>query len=156
MIYKIGWVLQNSNWTQIKPNLLCLVLLVYSIRFLMTSQAIYSLTSWLHLVLSVTKVYCLTLSFSKQVTEVCRLSFAGIRNLRYIRHYLNLPTAISVANCLLSCRLDFCNSLYTSLHKTDMKRLQYVPNTLAHVVTRKSQQCHITPVLRLLQWLIIE
>jgi hypothetical protein len=38
MIYKIGWVLKNSNSTQIKPNLLCLVLFVNSIRFHTTFQ----------------------------------------------------------------------------------------------------------------------
>ena len=49
--------------------------------------------------------------FKKHVLNICRSAFYHIRDLRRIRIHLNKATAISLANALVSSRLDYCNSL---------------------------------------------
>ena len=50
-------------------------------------------------------------SLKKHVPNICRSTFYHIRDLRRIRIHLDKVTAISLANALVSSRLDYCNSL---------------------------------------------
>ena len=49
--------------------------------------------------------------FKKHVSNICRSAIYHIRDLRRIQIHLNNATAISLANALVSSRLDYCNSL---------------------------------------------
>mgnify|MGYP006350081127 FL=1 len=92
-------------------------------------------------------------SLKKHVSKVCQLSFMHIRQLRHVKHSLDRSSVILLANALVSSRLDYCNSLYYGLPDSTLKRLQYVQNSLARVVTSSNRYDHITPVLRSLHWL---
>ena len=94
-------------------------------------------------------------SFSGHVASVCKSCFVGLRDLRRIRRHLTRNTAVTVANALVSSKLDYCNSLFRSLSCRDLKKLQCVQNSLARIVTRSSKFCHITPALKSLHWLPI-
>ena len=50
-------------------------------------------------------------SFKKHVSNICRKAFYHISDLRRLRIHLNKATAISLANALVSSRLDYCNWL---------------------------------------------
>ena len=50
-----------------------------------------------------------SLSFDRHITEVCRSCHFHIRALRHIRPLLTNDAAISVANSIVSSRLDYCN-----------------------------------------------
>ena len=50
-------------------------------------------------------------SFKRHVLNICRSVFYHIRDLRRFRTHLNKATAISLANALVSSRLDYCNLL---------------------------------------------
>ena len=66
-------------------------------------------------------------SFKKHVSNICRSAFYHIRDLRRIRIHLNKATAISLANALVSSRLDYCNSLLfvsSEKYKTSLQRVQ--------------------------------
>ena len=54
---------------------------------------------------------------------------------------------------LISCSLDFCNSLFHCLPFAQISKLQRIQNSAARLVTRSSHRQHITPVLRSLHWL---
>ena len=54
---------------------------------------------------------------------------------------------------LISCSLDFCNSLFHCLPFAQISKLQRIQNSAAKLVTRSSPRQHITPVLRSLHWL---
>ena len=79
-----------------------------------------------------------------------------MRDLRRVRQHLSLSNATLVANALVTSRLDYCNSLYRSLSRADLKKLQCIQNSLARIVTKHSRYSHITPVLRSLHWLPIQ
>jgi hypothetical protein len=54
-----------------------------------------------------------SLSFRNHISSVCKSSFLALRNFASIRKYLTISTATTAANALLSCRFDYCNSLFT-------------------------------------------
>ena len=94
-------------------------------------------------------------SFSNQVASVCKSCFLGLRDLRRIRRHLSKNMAVTVANALVTSKLDYCNSLYRSLSCRDIRKLQCLQNSLARIVTKSSKFCHITPILKSLHWLPI-
>ena len=61
-----------------------------------------------------------------------------------------------VANAFVSSRLDYCNSLFRSLSKFNLHRLQSIQNSAARIVTNSSKYTRITPVLRKLHWLPVQ
>ena len=63
---------------------------------------------------------------------------------------------MSVANAFVSSRLDYCNSLFRSLSKVNLHRLQSIQNSAARIVTNLCKYTRITPILRKLHWLPIQ
>ena len=53
-------------------------------------------------------------------------------------------------------RLDYCNSLYYTLTRRYMGRLQHVQNTVCCVICKSSPFSSITPLLKSLHWLPVE
>ena len=86
-------------------------------------------------------------SFSKHVQNVCKACFSQLRDFRNIRQFLTQDAAVSVANAFVSSRLDYCNSLFRSLSKVNLHRLQSIQNSAARIVTIscKSVHCRFDP-----------
>ena len=95
-------------------------------------------------------------SFSKHVQNVCNGCFSQLRDFRNIRQFLTQDAAVSIANAFVSSRLDYCNSLFRSLSKVNLHRLQSIQNSAARIVTNSCKYTRITPVLRKLHWLRIQ
>ena len=95
-------------------------------------------------------------SFSKHVQNVCKSCFIQLRDFRNIRQLLTHDAAVSVVNAFVSSRLDYCNSLFRSLSKVNLHRLQSIQNSAARIVTNSCRYTQITPVLRKLHWLPIQ
>ena len=92
-------------------------------------------------------------SFKKHVSNICRSALYHIRDIRRIRIHLNKSTAISLANALVSSRLDYCNSLLFGCSEKYKTSLQRVQNCLAQVVTRSSRLSESRPLLKSMHWL---
>ena len=95
-------------------------------------------------------------SFSKHVQNVCKGSFSQLRDFRHIRQFLTQDAAVLVANAFVSSQLDYCNSLFRSLSKVNLHRLQSTPNSAGKIATNSCKYTRITPVLRKLYWLPIQ
>ena len=95
-------------------------------------------------------------SFSKHVQNVCKSCFIQLKDFRIIRQFLTQDAALSVANAFVSSQLDYCNSLFRSLSKFNLHRLQSIQNSAARIVTNSSKYTRITPVLRKLNWLPVQ
>ena len=78
-----------------------------------------------------------------------------IRQLHCIRPYLDTKTASTIATSIVHSKLDYCNSLYHNLPKSQITRLQQIQNSLARAVVKAPKSSHITPILRSLHWLKI-
>ena len=95
-------------------------------------------------------------SFSKHVQNVCKSCFIQRKDFRNIRQFLTHDAAVSVANAFVSSWLDYCNSLFRSLSKFNLHRLQSIQNSAARIVTNLSKYTWITPVLRKIHWLPVQ
>ena len=98
----------------------------------------------------------LDFSFSKHVQNVCKSCFIQLRDFRNIRQFLTQDAAVSVANAFVSSQLDYCNSLFRSLSKFNLHRLQSIQNSAARIVTNSSKYTLITPVLKKLHWFPVQ
>jgi len=93
------------------------------------------------------------LTFSDQISSVSKSCYYNIRQLRCTRPYLDTKTASTIATSIFHSKLDYCNSLYHNLPKSQITRLQQIQNSLARAVVKAPKS--ITPILRSLQWLKI-
>ena len=87
-------------------------------------------------------------SFHKHISNICKLCFYHIRDLRRIRRHLPLSTATTIYNSLITSRLDYCNSLINNIAKQDLSKLQHVQNCLARVVLRAPRFSPSLPLLK--------
>ena len=89
------------------------------------------------------------------ISAICSACFYHIQDLLCIRRYLDLNGAKLLANALVSSCLDYCNSVLSGIADTDLAKLQCVQNRLARVVTKSPPFTRSVPLLRSLQWLLI-
>ena len=92
-------------------------------------------------------------TFRKHVSSVVSSGFYYIRDLCRIRKHLPKAAAVTLANALVSSRLDYCNSLFYGISSGQLRRLQSVQNTLCRIVTGTSRYASVTPALMKLHWL---
>ena len=85
-----------------------------------------------------------SLTFSKQISSLSSACNYHIRDLRRIRHTLDLKTASVISTSLVHSKLDYCNSLYLNLPQKQIYRLQLLQNSLARAVTR-TPKLNISP-----------
>ena len=95
-------------------------------------------------------------SLSKHVQNVCKSCFDKLRDFRHVRRFLTHDISVLVANALVSSHLDYCNSLFRSLSKFSLRKLQCIQNSAARIVSNTSRYTSITPVLKKLRWLPVE
>uniref|UniRef100_A0A669EEK3 Reverse transcriptase domain-containing protein n=1 Tax=Oreochromis niloticus TaxID=8128 RepID=A0A669EEK3_ORENI len=89
---------------------------------------------------------------NKQVSAVVQSCFFQLRQLAKVKPYLPANVFERVIHLFLTCRLDYCNSLYYGLDQATIHRLQMVQNAAARLLTGTKRREHITPVLASLHW----
>ena len=95
-------------------------------------------------------------TFTKHVSMVCSSGFYHIRDLCRIRRHLTKAATVTLANALVSSRLDYCNSLLYSLTNKNLTRLQRVQNSLCRVVCKLPRRARVSPSLKALHWLPVK
>ena len=73
-------------------------------------------------------------TFEDQISSVSRACFYHTRDLRRICSVINFNTDKTIGTSFVHSILDFCNSLYYGLPKTQLNRLQHIQNSLARAV----------------------
>ena len=97
-----------------------------------------------------------TMSMLPHINTVCKSAFYHLRNLSRTREFISTETAKTLVHAFISSKLDHCNSLLYNLPKYAVKKLQYVQNAAARLITFSSKFnhiSHITPILKDLHWL---
>ena len=62
-------------------------------------------------------------SLSEHVQNVCKSCFVKLRDFIHVRQFLTDDASVPVANTFVSSRLDYCNSLFRSLSKFNLRKL---------------------------------
>lgn len=96
------------------------------------------------------------LTFNSHFNNITKVAFFHLRNIVRIRPFLSRPDAEKLIHAFITSRLDYCNSLFAGLPANSIKRLQYIQNSAARVLTHTSSRHHITPVLQQLHWLPVQ
>ena len=97
-----------------------------------------------------------TLSMDHHIQNLCRAALAQLRNIADVRHCLTGGAAETLVHAFVTSRLDYCNALFYGISTTSMRKLQYVQNSAARILTGAGKRQHITPVLRDLHWLPVD
>ena len=93
---------------------------------------------------------------SKHVQNVCKICFVKLCDFGHVSRFFTHDVSVLVANALVSNWLDYCNSLFKSLSKFNLRKLQCIQNTAARIVSNTSRYTSITPTLKKLHWLSVE
>ena len=96
------------------------------------------------------------LSMKNQVLKTVKVCNHHIRNISFIRKYLNQNTLKTLINSHVMSRLDYCNSIYYGLPNYQLKKLQNVQNRAARLIKGTRLSDRITPVLIDLHWLPVK
>ena len=96
------------------------------------------------------------LNFDDHITAICRSTYFHIRNIGKIRNLLSYNACSTIIHALISCRLDYCNSLLYNVPTLKIDRLQRLQNQCARILTKSQRREHITTVLKSLHWLKIQ
>ena len=95
-------------------------------------------------------------SLIPQVSKTVSLCFASLRQIRSVRKSLTTSLLITLVQSLVLPRLDYCISVFSGLPCVQIRRLQAVLHAAARTIFRSSRFCHVTPLLRSLEWLPVE
>ena len=101
-------------------------------------------------------VFDTSLSLEKQVTAVCKAGFYHLRNIARVRKHLSFESNQVLIHAFVTSRLDYCNSLYYGLPDFLIKKLQYVQNSAARLLTGSCKYDHVAPILKELHWLPVK
>ena len=93
------------------------------------------------------------MTMSNQISSICRSVRYQLRNIGFIRKYLNRSSTEKLVHALISSRLDFGNSILFNLPQTQLSILQRLQNAAARIITLSKKHTHITPILKSLHWL---
>ena len=87
-------------------------------------------------------------NFDDHITAICRSTHFHIRNIGKIRNLLSYDACSTLIHALISCRLDYCNSILYNVPKSKTDRLQRLQNQCSYILTKLPRREHITPVLK--------
>jgi len=71
------------------------------------------------------------LTMADHVTSVCRTAYFHLRQLRLITRSLSVDAARTLVQSFITCHLDYCNSLFSGITDSLLRRLQSVQNAAA-------------------------
>ena len=92
-------------------------------------------------------------TMAMHVTKTCSAAFFHLQNIRQIRKFLTHKATETLIHAFVTSKVDYCNSLLCGLPAYQIAKLQRVQNAAARLIFKESRICHITLLLRQLQWL---
>ena len=93
------------------------------------------------------------LDFMKQVSSIVSVCSFQLRHINKMSRYLPKATKESVANAIITQRLEYCNSLLYRTSVNNNARLQIIHNSAARLILRSPRSDSDMPLLCILHWL---
>ena len=83
------------------------------------------------------------LDMSYHINKVVSHSYKILKDIRRIRSVLSQKHTEMLVHSLISSRIDYCNSLFLNIDKSNIDKLQKVQNTAARLIVRKRKRVNI-------------
>ena len=96
------------------------------------------------------------ITMKKQILNTVKVCNHHLRNIAFIRKYLNEDACKTLIHSYVISRLDYCNSLYYGLPNVQLKKLKNIQNKAARLIKGTKRRERITPTLINLHWLPIK
>ena len=97
------------------------------------------------------------LDLKPYISNICRTCYFQLRQLRTVRQSQQPEIQRTLLHAVVSCRLDYCNTLYAGLPACDIAQLQSVQNSAARLFGGVSKYDSVTPIFGdVLHWLPIK
>ena len=96
------------------------------------------------------------LNLDKHVNHIVSHCYKLLKDIRRIRNVLSKEHTEMLIHAVITSRLDYCNSLFYNMDKTNLYKLQKVQNAAARLVVKRSRRESAKEILRELHWLNIE
>ena len=96
------------------------------------------------------------LTLNEQVNQVVKTAGYHLRNIAFLKRYLDERMIKMLVHNYVISRIDYCNVLYCDLPNYIFKKLQNVINRAARLIKSLSPWDRITPTLIELHWLPIK
>ena len=93
------------------------------------------------------------LSFEHHIRQITKIGFYHLKNIAKVRPLLSKANTETLIHAFITCRIDYCNALFSGLPKKNITPLQLLQNSAARVLTKTRKRAHITPILKSLHWL---
>ena len=90
------------------------------------------------------------MSVDKEINCICQSAFYHLRNIAQISKHISFRHCETLIHAFVTSKIDHCNIL---LSGSLVRKLQYVQNSAARLLTGSRKHEHITRVLRDLHWL---
>ena len=69
-------------------------------------------------------------------------SYKQLKYISKLRNVISNKHTEMLMHAMISCRLDFCNSIYYNMEKSNLYKLQKVQNADARLIKRKKNKRH--------------
>ena len=96
------------------------------------------------------------LNLDKHINQIVSHYYKLLRDIGRIRKLMSKKHTEMLVHAAVTSRLDYCNSLYYNMSKSNLYKLQKVQNAAARIVVRSSKRHPVSKVLKDLHWLKIE
>ena len=96
------------------------------------------------------------MNLATHVNKICASALHSLHNIRKIRTYLTDRAAKTLINAVVTCRLDYCNSILHGLPANKIQKLQRVQNAASRLVFQADRFTRTSPLLKQLHWLPVK
>ena len=96
------------------------------------------------------------LNFDSHINRTVSYCYKLLKDIGRIRNVLTDDHTEQLVHAVTSSRLDYCNSLFFNMNKSNIYKLQKVQNAAARIVVRRGKRHSVTDIFASLHWLRIE
>ena len=93
---------------------------------------------------------------SSQIQLTCKTCYYYLHLIGRKGNFLCKSALIKSVEAFVFSRLNFCCTIYYNLPKDHIKKLQYVQNSAARLISGRRKNDHISDVIKSLNWLNVE
>ena len=96
------------------------------------------------------------LSFDDHIVKVTASCMSILGQINRVKHVFNSELLTIVINTLVFSKLFYCSSVWSSSSGNNIKKLQYVQNFAARIISGQCKYDHVTPILKELHWIPVK